>query len=109
MIVKGEIGQQVLVKAEITAIEVSRDYRDNGVRTEYTLRLHESDALRDTYFKLLDSDVCFEVPEKTEVIEKPEEPSGIPVYDDLSKPAPKRGRPRKATVEDLVKRAKEES
>lgn len=64
MIVKGEIGQQILIKAEITAIEVSRDYRDNGVRTEYTLRLHESDALGDTHFKLLSSDVCFEVPDE---------------------------------------------
>ena len=109
MIVKGEIGQQVLIKAEITAIQVSRDYRDNGIQTEYTLRLHESDALGDTYFKLLSSDVCFEVPEETEVIDKPEEPSGIPVYDECSKPAVKRGRPRKATVEDLVRRAKEES
>lgn len=106
MIVKGEIGQQVLIKAEITAIEVSRDYRDNGVRTEYTLRLHESDALGDTYFKLLSSDVCFEVPD--EVPEEIED-STLPKDDEWSRPAPKRGRPRKATVEDLVKRAKEES
>ena len=38
----------------------------------------------------------------------PESASGLPVDDEWSRPAPKkRGRPRKATVDDLMKRAKE--
>lgn len=110
MIVKGEIGQQVLVKAEITAIQVSRDYRDNGIQTKYTLKLHESDALGDTYFKILSSDIfCFDEADENEVPEEVENAT-LPEDDEWSHPEPKkRGRPRKATVEDLVRRAKEES
>lgn len=38
----------------------------------------------------------------------PDSASGLPVDDEWSRPAPKkRGRPRKATVEDLMKRANE--
>lgn len=38
----------------------------------------------------------------------PDSASGLPVDDEWSRPAPKkRGRPRKATVDDLIKRAKE--
>lgn len=122
MIVKGEIGEQVFIKAEITAIHVSRGYGDNGIHTEYTLRLHDSDDLGYIYFKALSSDVlfeeadesefdvCFEEPDEDEYpVPEDVEDATLPKDDEWSHPAPKkRGRPRNATVEDLVKRAKEE-
>lgn len=60
MIVKGEIGHKVLLKAEIVAIQVSKNYRDNTIRTEYTLSLHETDSLNNTLFKVTSDNVIFE-------------------------------------------------
>lgn len=107
MIVNGEIGQKVLLNAEIHAINVEYKYRDCCIKTEYTLKLHESDSLGDTYFKVYSDDVIF--PEEPDEVPEEIEDATLPEDDEWSRPAPKRGRPRKATVEDLVKRAKEES
>ncbi len=103
MKVKGEIGEQVFIKAEITAIQVSRDYRDNSILTEYTLKLHESDALGDTYFKLLSSDILFEEADENEVevcfeeldedeypVPEEVEDATLPEDDEWSHPAPKK-------------------
>lgn len=108
MYVKGKIGECVLIKAVIEKVEVT-----GKEETRYGVKVLDGN---DTMNYLDQSQIMFKedyppefepLPEEYNDDLVPEEFSGLPVDDEWSRPAPKkRGRPRKATVEDLITKAK---
>lgn len=103
MIVNGSIGEMCTVEARIIGIYIE----DTGV--SYSLDIDGVHVYRVNgniiHFSDYFADQCIEDPVPEEI-----EDATLPEDDEWSHPATKkRGRPRKATVEDLVKRAKEES
>lgn len=117
MYVKGEIGECVLIKAVIEKVEVT-----GKEEVRYGVKVLDGN---DTINYLDQNDIMFkeDFPESTEPGDPsgefeplpkeynddiiPDSASGLPVDDEWSRPAPKkRGRPRKATVEDLISKAK---
>ena len=108
MVVKGSIGETCTVEAKIVGIRVLEE------GTFYDLELNGV-IVHGVEEQLINFSDYFADPaeydyklQETAFPEEPAEITGLPVDDEWSRPAPKkRGRPRKATVEDLVKRAKE--
>ena len=89
MEIKGNIGEEVYVKAKIKSISVDQD------GTRYFLDVEYEDT------KGVDSsEILFNAEPEKAAEEVPEEVAEIPA------PAKRRGRPRKATVDDLIKKAK---
>lgn len=133
MEIKGEIGQEILLSGFIKKIMVE----DNGTvqycirvfGSDLSFWLPAPDIVFKTAEEVLDEELTAEELcdinatdcdntatncDSSETDEEynddiiPDSASGLPVDDEWSRPAPKkRGRPRKATVEDLMKRAKE--
>lgn len=107
MVVKGSIGETCTVEAKIVEIRVSEEgtFYDLEVNGNKVYEVEENLISFSDYF----ADPA-EYDHKLQEAVFPEEPAeitGLPVDDEWSRPGPKkRGRPRKATVEDLVKRAK---
>ena len=96
MEIKGKIGEEVFVKARIESIFVD----EHG--TSYCVLLSGKDGdFQNNYQNVKLEDVIFTEPKKPEK-KAPE------VKKDVEPIAPpkKRGRPRKTTVDDLVKKAK---
>lgn len=117
MYIKGEIGECVLIKATIEKVEVT-----GKEEIRYGVKVLDGN---DTMNYLDQSEIMFkeDFPENTEPADPsgefeplpveynddiiPDSASGLPVDDEWSRPAAKkRGRPRKATVEDLISKAK---
>ena len=89
MEIKGNIGEEVYVKAKIKSINIDQD------GTRYFLDVEYEDT------KGVDSsEILFNAEPEKVAEEVPEEVVEIPA------PAKRRGRPRKATVDDLIKKAK---
>lgn len=125
MKINGEIGQEILLSGTIKKIMINEDGR-----TEYCVNVSGSDFSfwlngADIIFKTAEEVLAEELtPEElcdinvtdcdnTDTVKEynddliPDSASGLPVDDEWSRPAPKkRGRPRKATVEDLINKAK---
>lgn len=123
MEIKGNIGDKVWVKATVNKILISED------KTEYSVKLD----VNDISFFADEEDIKFEQDEEQpeELPEQPEEPKESPIDINCStcaytsqrgsehpcdvcdfnysewKEKKKRGRPKKATVEDLMKRCRE--
>ena len=117
MYVKGEIGECVLIKATIEKVEViGKEEIRYGVKVldgNSTMNyLDQSQIMFKEDFPdnkdMGDPSGEFEpLPEEYNDSIIPVSASGLPVDDEWSRPAPKkRGRPRKATVEDLISKAK---
>lgn len=107
MVVKGSIGETCTVEAKIVGIRVLEE------GTFYDLEVNDiivhgvEDQLINFSDYYADPAVYDHMLQEAVIPEEPAEITGLPVDDEWSRPAPKkRGRPRKATVEDLVKRAK---
>lgn len=130
MKINGEIGQEILLSGTIKKIMINEDGR-----TEYCVNVSGSDFTfwrpedeiifepgekSEDYLPELQDDESATGGDNTatncdssETDEEyndeliPDSASGLPVDDEWSRPAPKkRGRPRKATVEDLINKAK---
>lgn len=106
MVVKGSIGEMCTVEARITEIHITAD------KVIYRLEVNGYQVMSDESF-INFSDYFVDPAEydyklqEAVIPEEPAEITGLPVDDEWSRPvSKKRGRPRKATVEDLVKRAK---
>lgn len=123
MEIKGNIGDKVWVNATVNKILISED------KTEYSVKLD----VNDISFFADEEDIKFEQDEEQpeELPEQPEEPKESPIDINCStcaytsqrgsehpcdvcdfnysewKEKKKRGRPKKATVEDLMKRCRE--
>lgn len=117
MYIKGEIGECVFIKAVIEKVEVTgKEEIRYGVKVldgnDTINYLDQSDIIfKEDYppeLELPDPSGEFEpLPEEYDDSIIPDSASGLPVDDEWSKPAAKkRGRPRKATVEDLINKAK---
>ena len=93
MEIKGNIGEEVYIKATIQRINIS----DDGIN----YFVHIVDGGSNDYANVMLENVKFDEPKKPEK-KAPE------VKKDVEPIAPpkKRGRPRKTTVDDLVKKAK---
>ena len=101
MYIKGEIGECVLIKAVIEKVEVT-----GKEEVRYGVKVLDGNS---TMNYLEQSQIMFKEDYPAE--EDLPEPEGgrrsLPVDDEWARPAPKkRGRPRKATVEDLINKAK---
>lgn len=133
MKIKGEIGQEILLSGRIKKIFVDEDgkveYDVNVSGSDFGIWRPASDVIFKTAKEVLDEEPTAEELcdinatdcdntttncDSSETDEEynddiiPDSASGLPIDDEWSRPAPKkRGRPRKATVEDLMKRAKE--
>ena len=86
MEIKGNIGEEVYVKAKIKSINVDQD----GIKYFLDVEYNDTDG-GDS------SDILFNA--------EPEEAPQEEVVE-IPAPAKRRGRPRKATVDDLMKKAK---
>ena len=89
MEIKGNIGEEVYIKAKIKSISVDQD------GTRYFLDVEYEDIKG-----VNSSEILFNAEPEKAVEEVPEEVAEIPA------PAKRRGRPRKTTVDDLIKKAK---
>lgn len=101
MYVKGEIGECVLIKAVIEKVEVT-----GKEEIRYGVKVLDGN---DTMNYLDASEIMFkeDYPAEEELPEPEGDDGSLPVDDEWSRPAPKkRGRPRKATVEDLINKTK---
>ena len=126
MKINGEIGQEILLSGTIKKIMVNEEgrieYCVNVSGSDFSFWLNGADILFKTLREVLAEELTAEELcdinatdcDTTATAEEynddliPDSASGLPVDDEWSRPAPKkRGRPRKATVEDLMKRAKE--
>lgn len=137
MKINGEIGQEILLSGTIKKIFVDEDgkveYDVKVSGSDFGIWRPASDIIFKTAKEVLDEElrdeeICdinvtdcdssetagdpsgeFEpMPEEYNDDLIPDSASGLPVDDEWSRPAPKkRGRPRKATVDDLVSKAKE--
>lgn len=123
MYVEGYIGKEVLIKGKIVGIKIRSDET-----VEYNVTIPESYINPMNYNVVVVQDkIVFPEEEVKYIPEEPADPSGefeplseeynddlvpeefsgLPVDDEWSRPAPKkRGRPRKATVEDLITKTK---
>lgn len=102
MYIKGELGECVLIKAIIEKVEVT-----GKEEVRYGVKVLDGN---DTINYLDQSQIMFkeDYPPELELPEPEGDDGSLPVDDERSRPAPKkRGRPRKATVEDLIMKAKE--
>lgn len=99
MEIKGNIGEEIYVKAKIKSINVDQDGTRYFLYIEYedTKGLDSSEIL----FNAEPEKAAEEVPE--EVVEGVAEEVAEEV---VETPPKRRGRPRKATVDDLMKKAK---
>lgn len=101
MYIKGELGECVLIKAVIEKIEIAG--KDNII---YGVRAVDGNS---TINYLDQTQIMFkeDYPAEEDLPEPEGDDGSLPVDDEWSRPAPKkRGRPRKATVEDLITKAK---
>ena len=89
MEIKGNIGETIYVKAKLSMIQVN----DSGV--VYFAQVDDNGD----FIPFAENDVRFEDPGKAEDV-----PAELPWVEPA--PAKRRGRPRKATVDDLMKKAK---
>lgn len=108
MVVKGSIGETCTVEAKIVGIRVLEEgtFYDLEVNDVIVHGVEEQMINFSDYF-VDPAEYDYKLQEAV-IPEEPAEITGLPVDDEWSRPVPKkRGRPRKATVEDLVKRAKE--
>lgn len=108
MVVKGSIGETCTVEAKIVGIRVLEEgtFYDLEVNDIKVYEVEENLINFSDYFA--DPAEYDHKLQEAVIPEEPAEITGLPVDDEWSRPVPKkRGRPRKATVEDLVKRAKE--
>lgn len=113
MYIKGEIGECVLIKAVIKKVEVTgKEEIRYGVKVldgnDTMNYLDQSQIMFKEDFPTGDPSSEFEpMAEEYDDSIIPDSASGLPIDDEWSRPAPKkRGRPRKATVEDLISKAK---
>lgn len=107
MVVKGSIGETCTVEAKIVGIRVLEEgtFYDLEVNDVIVHGVDENLISFSDYFAD-PAEYDYKLQEAV-IPEEPAEITGLPVDDEWSRPVPKkRGRPRKATVEDLVKRAK---
>ena len=102
MEIKGNIGQEILISGIIKKIMVD----ENGL-IQYDVRVFGSDFS----FWLPSPDIVFktasEVEGETEYLDEPKEDAKEDAAPVVKAAMKKRGRPRKATVEDLMKIANE--
>lgn len=132
MKINGEIGQEILLSGTIKKIMINEDgraeYCVNVSGFDFGIWRPASDIIFKTAKEVLDEELTAEELcdinvtdceinatdcDSSETDEEynddiiPDSASGLPVDDEWSRPAPKkRGRPRKATVEDLITKAK---
>lgn len=107
MVVKGAVGQEVHIVGQIDSIHID----ENGVKYDISLKSLENRFLRlgEKDILVIESD-----PEEMHFAEQitvtKEEKTAVPEEAAAAgaEEAPKRGRPKKATVEDMVKKATRE-
>lgn len=132
MKINGEIGQEILLSGNIKKIMINEDgraeYCVNVSGSDFSFWLNGADIVFKSMREVLTEELTAEElcginatdcdntatnRDSSETDEEyndsiiPDSASGLPVDDEWSRPAPKkRGRPRKATVEDLINKAK---
>ena len=89
MFIKGEVGGKIHVEGEIVSITVNKK---NGI--QYGVKFNFENAVN----VLKESDLIFPEEKTCETVKEFETPSDVP----------RRGRPRKATVDDMIEKARKE-
>lgn len=101
MVVKGAVGQEVHIVGQIDSIHID----ENGVKYDISLK-----SLKNRFLRLGENDILVieSDPEEMHFAEQVTVTKEENAAAAGAEEAPKRGRPKKATVEDMVKKATRE-